>query len=60
MRQGMEYGLKLNMHVYNNLIHAAILDNDLMKAYCWPPPLYIYIYPDFSANSLVLGVSILS
>ena len=37
MRQGMEYGLKLNMHVYNNLIHAAFLDNDVMKAYCWLP-----------------------
>eukprot|EP00913_Durusdinium_trenchii_P020370 g19136.t1 len=27
-----EYGIKLNMHVYNNLIQAAIGDNDSWKA----------------------------
>ena len=27
-----EFGLKLNMHVYNNLIHAATCDSDMAKA----------------------------
>eukprot|EP00439_Symbiodinium_sp_Y106_P019769 s5483_g2.t1 len=27
-----EFGLKLNMHVYNNLIHAATCDSNMMKA----------------------------
>eukprot|EP00913_Durusdinium_trenchii_P000667 g620.t1 len=27
-----EFGIKLNMHVYNNLIHAATCDNDMAKA----------------------------
>ncbi|CAK9096339.1 Pentatricopeptide repeat-containing protein At5g61990 [Durusdinium trenchii] len=30
--QGNEFGIKLNMHVYNNLIHAATCDNDMAKA----------------------------
>ena len=32
---GVKHGLKLNMHVYNNLIHAATLDADLLKACPW-------------------------
>ena len=30
--QGKEFGIKLNVHVYNNLIQAAICDNDVLKA----------------------------
>lgn len=55
----MEYGLKLNMHVYNNLIHAAILDNDLMKAQeLFATMLENKIQPDGRTYALMLRATV--
>lgn len=55
----MEYGLKLNMHVYNNLIHAAILDNDLMKAQeLFATMLENKIQPDGRTYAMVLRATV--
>jgi len=55
----VKHGLKLNMHVYNNLIHAATLDADLLKAQeVFATMLGNRVQPDGRTYSLLLRFSV--